>query len=80
MSIENAPQQTDSAWATGYAPRVGDRFHKPAGTYISPLDVDPVPTPDRKAIVTMLSPGHVVVLIDGTECTMPKGDFITLAQ
>ncbi len=69
-----------SSLATGYAPKVGDRFHKPAGTRISPLDVDPVPTPERNAVVTMVSHSHVVVLIDGKEYTMPTGDFITLAE
>jgi hypothetical protein len=63
-----------------YSPAVGDHFHKPAGTRQSSLDAEPVPTPERTAKVTMMSPGHVVVLIDGKEYTMPRGDFIRLAE
>lgn len=63
-----------------YSPAVGDHFHKPAGTRQSPLDADPVPTPEHNATVTMMSPGHVVVMIDGLEYTMPRGDFITMAE
>jgi bifunctional pyridoxal-dependent enzyme with beta-cystathionase and maltose regulon repressor activities len=59
---------------------VGDYFHKPAGTYLSPLDADPVPTPERNARVTMMSDKHVVVLIDGEEYTMPTGDFVRIAE
>lgn len=82
-------QQTPPAGATdtgvpplapGYAPMVGDRFRRPPGTRSSPLDADPVPTPERLAVVTMVSPGHVVVLIDGYEHTIKTGDFIRIAE
>lgn len=63
-----------------YSPAVGDHFHKPAGTRQSPLDADPVPTPERNAKVTMISLGHVVAVIDGKEYTLPCGDFIRLAE
>lgn len=63
-----------------YTPAVGDRFHKPAWLRKSPLDADPVPMPACNAEVTMVSDKHVVAMIDGREFTMPRGDFITLAE
>jgi hypothetical protein len=66
--------------AQPYSPAVGDLIHKPAGTRQSPLDADPVPTPEHNATVTVLGPGHVVVLIDGREYTMSRGHFIQLAE
>lgn len=68
------------AVTTGYAPMVGDRFHKPAGTYTNPLTGEASPTPERNAHVTAMSHDHVVVVIDGEEYTNRIGDFIRIAE
>jgi hypothetical protein len=62
-----------------YTPRVGDWFHKPAGICPNPMTGETKPTLERNARVTMMSHGHVVVLIDGLESTMRRGHFIAVA-
>jgi hypothetical protein len=64
---------------SGYAPSVGDRFYKPAGIYKNPITGEKKPTPEQSAEVTMVSPGHVVAMINGLEYTLPRGEFIKLA-
>jgi hypothetical protein len=62
-----------------YDPEVGDRFHKPAGTCrMATGNVEA--TPERNAEVTMMSPGHVVCVIDGLEYTLERGAFVHLAE
>lgn len=57
----------------------GETRHETALRYINECE-SRKSTPERNAVVTMVSPGHVVVLIDGKEYAMPCGDFITLAE
>ncbi len=81
-SVTAAPQITlrDVAVSKAYAPSVGDRFHKPAGTYRNPLTGEIKPTPAHNAEVTMMSDKHVVFLVDGVEHTMEIVAFVQLAK
>ena len=60
----NAPTGCELAEVTGYAPMVGDQIRKA----------------ERICEVTMMSPGHVICLINGLEYTMKNGDFVHLAK
>lgn len=81
-SVTATPQvsRSDIAISKAYAPSVGDRFHKPAGTYRNPLTGEIKPTPAHNAEVTMMSDKHVVILIDGVEHTMEIVAFVQLAM
>ena len=61
---QRAEQFASAELAAAYAPMVGDTFDKQG----------------RHCKVTMMSPSHVVCVIDGLEYTMKRGDFIHLAQ
>lgn len=66
--------------ADGYAPMVGDRFHKPARNYTNPLTGEISPMPESNAHIIAMSHDHVVVVIDGAEHTMRRHDFAYLAK
>lgn len=52
--------------AVSYTPKVGDRITCSASA--------------RNAVVTMMSHGHIVAVINGKESTFERGEFIRLAE
>lgn len=68
------------AVAKGYSPQVGDRFHKPASVAVNSFSGKSFPRPEYNAEVTMMSPGHVICIIQGEEFAFKTAEFVKLAE
>lgn len=79
-TIETNPRGAVPPPANGYAPLVGDCFHKPPATHTNTLTGKTWTAPESRAEVTMTDGRHVVCVINGLEYTMPMKQFVYLAE